>query len=442
MRKKPVPSKNPTPGMPTPEIATAAIADAHVACCPHGTHVHGPVAQGGSNADPGDSESSRPVPGRQWARFHVPTMDCASEESEIRRAVDGIAGIRALTFQLGQRTLALDAPAPAVELAVAAIRKAGFAPQPVAHDGPRHARADGGHEHEHEHEQHEHVHGADQAGIWRLGVALALAIAAELVGYLRARDPGLEGRRLGGGRRGDLAGGLRRLQEGPDRTAARPPEHQRADDRGGHRRLPDRPMARGGDGDGAVRDRRADRGARGRSGAQRDQGPARAGAGTGGGAAGRRQLVDAAGRRRSRSTPSCACAPASGCRWTAWSPRAASSIDQAPVTGESIPVDKAAGRPGVRRHHQRDAARSSSASRRWPSDSTLARIIHAVEEAQGSARADAALRRPLRGGLHAGRVRARAGRGGAGAVAAGLDLDGRRSTRRWCCWSSPALARW
>ena len=58
-------------------------------------------------------------------------MDCASEESEIRRALDGIAGIRALSFQLGQRTLAIDAPLPAIEQALAAIRKAGFDPQPV-----------------------------------------------------------------------------------------------------------------------------------------------------------------------------------------------------------------------------------------------------------------------------------------------------------------------
>ena len=51
-------------------------------------------------------------------------MDCAAEESEIRRAVEGISGIRALTFQLGQRSLALDAPGPALELAWAAIRRA------------------------------------------------------------------------------------------------------------------------------------------------------------------------------------------------------------------------------------------------------------------------------------------------------------------------------
>ncbi|EWS56591.1 MULTISPECIES: heavy metal translocating P-type ATPase [unclassified Methylibium] len=106
-------------------------------------------------------------------------MDCAAEESEIRRAVEGISGIRALTFQLGQRSLALDAPGPALELAVAAIRKAGFDPQPLAEGkpgaAPEHAADDG------------HDHGQDHAfgpvGYGRLGMALLLAIAAELVGY-------------------------------------------------------------------------------------------------------------------------------------------------------------------------------------------------------------------------------------------------------------------
>jgi len=106
-------------------------------------------------------------------------MDCAAEESEIRRAVEGISGIRALTFQLGQRSLALDAPGPALELAVAAIRKAGFDPQPLAEGkpgaAPEHA-ADDGHDHGQD-------HAFGPAGYGRLGMALLLAIAAELVGY-------------------------------------------------------------------------------------------------------------------------------------------------------------------------------------------------------------------------------------------------------------------
>ena len=103
-------------------------------------------------------------------------MDCASEESEIRRAVDGIDGIRALTFQLGLRTLAIDAPGAAVELAVAAIRKAGFDPQPLTEPGasstPAASQA-----------VDDHEHGAGSAGAWRLGWALLLAVGAELLGF-------------------------------------------------------------------------------------------------------------------------------------------------------------------------------------------------------------------------------------------------------------------
>ena len=111
-----------------------------------------------------------------WSRFRVRTMDCASEESEIRRAVDGIAGIRSLTFQLGQNTLAIDAPAAAVEQALAAMRKAGFDPQPVpdpnagSTDATTRANDD-------------HEHGAGSASAWRLGWALLLAVGAELLGF-------------------------------------------------------------------------------------------------------------------------------------------------------------------------------------------------------------------------------------------------------------------
>ena len=61
----------------------------------------------------------------------------------------------------------------------------------------------------------------------------------------------------------------------------------------------------------------------------------------------------------------------------------ATSIDQAPVTGESIPVDKAAGDPvfaGTINLTGTFEARVTAAA----GDTLLARIIHAVEQAQGS----------------------------------------------------------
>ena len=103
-------------------------------------------------------------------------MDCASEESEIRRAVAGIAGIRSMTFQLGERTMALDAAPAVVEQALAAIRKTGFDPQPLAAGATSGQASAAGAEDEHD-------HAADAGGIRRLGFALAVAVGAELVGF-------------------------------------------------------------------------------------------------------------------------------------------------------------------------------------------------------------------------------------------------------------------
>jgi len=58
-------------------------------------------------------------------------MDCASEESEIRRAVDGIPEIEALRFDLGARVLTISASQAALPNALQAIRKAGFKPEPI-----------------------------------------------------------------------------------------------------------------------------------------------------------------------------------------------------------------------------------------------------------------------------------------------------------------------
>ncbi len=144
------------------------------------------------------------------ARFRVATMDCAVEESEIRRALKGIAGIRSLSFNLGQRTMVMDAAAPAIALALSAIRKSGFDPQPMAParamaglaggaqagaaaspgDCANHAHngtdvadvADADHADHADHANHSHAPAG--ANLKRLALALALAIAAETVGFL------------------------------------------------------------------------------------------------------------------------------------------------------------------------------------------------------------------------------------------------------------------
>ena len=156
-----------SPPMSTPEINKTmprpAGGDACGACC------------GTTGADPVPGATS--VPGATArARFKIPTMDCASEESEIRRAVAGITGIRSMTFQLGERTIALDAAPAVVEQALAAIRKTGFDPQPLAAGATSGQPSAAGGEDEHD-------HAADAGGIRRLGFALAVAVGAELVGF-------------------------------------------------------------------------------------------------------------------------------------------------------------------------------------------------------------------------------------------------------------------
>jgi Zn2+/Cd2+-exporting ATPase len=99
-------------------------------------------------------------------------MDCSAEESEIRRALEPIAGIRSLSFQLGARTLGVDATDEALISALAAMRKAGFSPEelPASPDAPGSATGD------------DHAHGVD-AGIGRMAFALVMAIAAEATSF-------------------------------------------------------------------------------------------------------------------------------------------------------------------------------------------------------------------------------------------------------------------
>ncbi len=99
-------------------------------------------------------------------------MDCAAEESEIRRALEPVAGIVSLSFQLGARTLAIWAPQPVITEALAAIRRAGFDPQPLApsaQDGNRTADS--------------HDIESMRGGLRRPVIALLLALGAEGFAY-------------------------------------------------------------------------------------------------------------------------------------------------------------------------------------------------------------------------------------------------------------------
>ena len=123
------------------------------------------------------------APGGAGRRYRIPTMDCPVEENEIRLALEPIDGIRALSFQLRARTLRIDAREEgAYEAALAAIRKAGFAPEAIgAESATAHGEHAHGHDHGHDHD-HDHDHGTD-AGTGRLALALGLAVVAEAAHY-------------------------------------------------------------------------------------------------------------------------------------------------------------------------------------------------------------------------------------------------------------------
>jgi Cd2+/Zn2+-exporting ATPase len=108
-------------------------------------------------------------------RFRIPAMDCASEESDIRRALADVPGIRSLNFQLVARTLSIDATGEALQAAVEAIGKAGYKMQPFTESAPG-GDTHAGHDHAHD-------HGGLPAGMSRLVVALALAGVAEAISF-------------------------------------------------------------------------------------------------------------------------------------------------------------------------------------------------------------------------------------------------------------------
>ena len=103
--------------------------------------------------------------------FRIPSMDCAAEESEIRHALADIAGIRSLNFQLTARTLAIDAPEDALQKSLAAIRAAGFDPQAAIQPPKGTASA------------HEHTN-ASHRDLQRMVIALTLAVGAEALAFL------------------------------------------------------------------------------------------------------------------------------------------------------------------------------------------------------------------------------------------------------------------
>ena len=93
-------------------------------------------------------------------------MDCPTEEGQIRRALERFPDVRRLTFDLPGRSLSVDAPAASWDPVIAAINDAGFKTEtlsapPAAEDTAK----------------------AQRSELVRLVAALAVAVAAELVHF-------------------------------------------------------------------------------------------------------------------------------------------------------------------------------------------------------------------------------------------------------------------
>ena len=125
-----------------------------------------------SQASPQSDKTGIPV-------FRIPTMDCASEEGEIRHAVANIPGVRSLQFQLAARTLSIDAEADSLPLVLAAIRKAGFKPTPLSSN----ASDTGPDGRDRGHEGNGHDDPSLPSGIQKYVLALALAVSAESIAF-------------------------------------------------------------------------------------------------------------------------------------------------------------------------------------------------------------------------------------------------------------------
>ena len=104
--------------------------------------------------------------------LRIPAMDCPTEEGQIRRALEGVAELRGLRFDLPARALTVDAPAASWGTVTAAINALGFKTEtlsapPAAEDTAQSQRTE----------------------LIKLVAALAVAIGAELL-HVFAPDTG------------------------------------------------------------------------------------------------------------------------------------------------------------------------------------------------------------------------------------------------------------
>jgi copper chaperone CopZ len=125
--------------------------------------------------------------------LRIANMDCASEESEIRRALEPFSTLHNLRFDLGRRTLTLDTPVVPLEQVLSAIRKAGFQPEVLGaqsldqrqDQAPDSASGDRDNS-----EQHGSLHAGSGLGEGLPRLVLALAFHVRLLAATRSERTG------------------------------------------------------------------------------------------------------------------------------------------------------------------------------------------------------------------------------------------------------------
>lgn len=115
--------------------------------------------------------------------LRIANMDCMSEEAEIRHALETVAGVAQLRFDLPRRTLALVAEPAVLQAAMEAVRRIGYQPELLKAAEPGGPSDEPGDQHDHD------DHGAEGTSRVRLAAALGIAIAAEAASFFAPDQP-------------------------------------------------------------------------------------------------------------------------------------------------------------------------------------------------------------------------------------------------------------
>lgn len=105
----------------------------------------------------------------QRTTMRIMQMDCPTEEALIRKRLEGLAGVDGVEFNLMQRLLTVDHAPGSLASIVAAVRAIGFSPELPDSAG-----------------QHAHLIEAPSKSAWPLAVAAAAAVVAEILAWFEA----------------------------------------------------------------------------------------------------------------------------------------------------------------------------------------------------------------------------------------------------------------